>query len=359
MERRNKLVKILLLVGLVTVLLAAGLLLTSCKSDENAGQNHVTIYWNVDRLDYVAANTDGTSGRMPRGDGYYYVRLAANGEQEEYKVESYDVVNKIDLLDYCGLKFNEDGVITEVIPINDCTGGLVAPALYVSKVEGNKITANTQGTFLGVDMTFEIDEETEVYSIDGASLITGTPGQIGVDDEVVAIKDLDGTIGTVFVKGYVVPGDIYWNIHRKYNSTAKVTSRDPDALGYYNFEMAINGEVKTFRTRDYKVANAIDAWAPKCVGLEFDENGDISAKSNPDQNGCKGTFGSWYHVTNVNGNVVTAERIAAGSNQGDIMTGVLAPNCKIIDVSAVGGYSGAYTELRVAFKSSYPVEGIF
>lgn len=344
----KKLWRILLLAALVVLMGAMCLVMASCKQEQTAqGENHLDIYWNVERAQYVAANEDGTSGRFPRGDGYYYVRLAANGEQVDYPVQDYNLVNRIDMLDYFVPVFDDNGVIVDLKTVNDCTGGLLAPALYVSAVDGNKVVANTQGTFLGIDIPFEIDEETEVYTIDGTSLLTGTPGVIEADDEVIAIKDLDGTIGTVFVKGYTPPGDIYWNIYRKYNSTAKVTTRDADALGYYNFEMAINGEVKTFRTRDYKVANAIDAWGPKCVGLEFDENGDISAMTKPDQNGCKGTFGSWYHITDINGNVVTAERIAAGTDQGNIMTAPMAPNCKVVDVSAVGGYSGAYTELQV------------
>ena len=345
----NKMSKRLCLLLLAVVLILAVCLgLAACKPEETTEQeNHVSVYWNVDRESYVAGNADGTSGRYPRSDGVYYIRLAGNGEQKEYPVDSYDLVNRIDLQDCFIPVFDENGYIVDIKTVNEVTGGLVAPALYVSSVEGNKIVANTQGTFLGVNMTLELDEETEVYSIDGDSLLTGLPTTVNVDDEIVAIKDLDGTIGTVFVKPYKPVGDIYWNIHRKYNSTAKVTTRDTDALGYYVFEMALNGEVVTVRTRDYKIANSIDAQAAKCMALTFDDNGDIKTRETTSYAGVKATFGSWYHVVGINGNMVTAERIAAGTDQGNIMEGVMAPDCKIIDVSPVGGYSGAYTELRV------------
>lgn len=341
---------ILLIAGVLVLAAAVGLGLwfwLGNQEETTAEENHVTVYWNVDRADYVAANSDGTSGRYPRSDGYYYVRLAANGEQKDYMVESYNVVNKMDLQDCFCPVFDENGIIVDIRTINDSTGGLLAPALYVKSVDGSTVVGNTQGTFLGVDITFEIDEETEVYSIDGSSIITGLPTQINADDEVIVIKDLDGTIGTVYVSPYESVGDIYWNIYRKYNSTAKATTRDTDALGYYVFEMALNGEVVTLRTRDYKVANSIDAQAAKCMALTFDENGDIKTRENTAFAGVSSTFGSWYHVIGFTDTTVTAERIAAGTDQGNIMEGVLAPDCKIIDVSAVSGYSGEYTELRV------------
>ena len=333
------------------VVLCLGVVLIGCgkKDDAPAAEdnNHVRLYWNVDRMDYVAGNADGTSGRYPRGDGYYYVRLAAGGEQKDYMVEDYAVVNRMELIDCFMPIFDENGVIVDIKTVNECTGGYVAPALYVKSVDGSKVIANTQGTYLGIDMELTIDEETEIYDVGGGGILTGIIGQIEVDDEIIAIRDLDGTIGTVFVKGYTPVGDIYWNIHRMYDSTSKTTTREPDGLGYYNFELALNGEVVNVRTRDYKLASNIDAQAAKCFALTFDENGDIKTRESTSYAGIKATFGSWYHVTDIQGSKVTAERIAAGSNVGDVMEGVMSKDCKVIDVSAVGGYSGAYTDLRV------------
>ncbi len=332
--------------------LCMGILLCGCGKKEEtpaaAGENsHVQLYWNVDRMEYVAANKDGTSGRMPRGDGFYYVRLAVGGQQVDYQVEDYAVVNRMELIDYFLPVFDDRGVIVDIKTVNECTGGLLGQELYVKSVEGNKIIANTQGSFLGVEIPFEIDEETEVYSVGGGGILTGVISTIEVDDALVVIKDLDGTIGTVYVKEYVPVGDIYWNIHRMYDSTTKTTTRETDALGYYVFDMALNGEVVQVRTRDYKLANNIDAQAAKCMALTFDENGDIKTREGTAFAGTNGTFGSWYHITAVDGDMVTAERIASGKDQGNVMEAAMSKDCKIIDVSEVGGYSGAYTELRV------------
>ena len=336
----------------VIMALCVGTLLVGCKPKEAekpaaADDSHVQLYWNVDRMEYVAGNADGTSGRYPRGDGFYYVRLAAGGEQKDYQVEDYAVVNRMELIDCFVPVFDDRGVIVDIKTVDECTGGYLAPKLYVSAVDGNKITANTQGAFKGLDMPFEIDEETEVYSVGGGGILTGVPTTIELDDEVIVIKDLDGTIGTVFVNEYVPVGDIYWNLHRMYDSTTKTTTREPDGLGYYNFELALNGEVVNVRTRDYKLANNIDAQAAKCFALTFDENGDIKTRESTSFAGTGGTFGSWYHVVDIRGDTVTAERIAAGTDQGNIMEAVMSKDCKVLDVSEFGGYSGAYTELRV------------
>ena len=333
------------------VALCLGILLVGCGKKEEApaadDSNHVQLYWNVDRMEYVAGNADGTSGRYPRGDGFYYIRLAAGGEQKDYMVEDYGVVNRIELVDCFMPIFDDRGVIVDIKTVGECTGGFLAPSLYVKSVDGNTVHANTQGTFLGIDMDFTIDEETEVYDVGGGGILTGILGQIEEDDEIIVIKDLDGTIGTVFVKGYEPVGDIYWNIHRKYDSTSKTTTREADAMGYYVFELALNGEVVTARTRDYKLANNIDSVAAKCFALTFDENGDIKTREGTSYAGISATFGSWYHVTDINGSTVTAERIAAGSDQGNVMEAVMSKDCKVIDVSSLGGYSGQITELRV------------
>jgi len=353
MKKSGKKMSIRWLLCLAAILvLCLGVVLIGCgkKDGQPAAAedgNHVQLYWNVDRMDYVAGNADGTSGRYPRGDGYYYVRLAAGGEQKDYMVADYNVVNRMELIDYFMPIFDENGIIVDIKTAEECTGGYVAPALYVKSVSGNTVIANTQGTYLGVEMELTIDEETEVYDVGGGGILTGIIGQIEADDEIIAIRDLDGTIGTIFVKGFTPVGDIYWNIHRMYDSTSKTTTREPDAMGYYNFELALNGEKVTVRTRDYKLANNIDAQAAKCFALTFDENGDVKTRESTAYSGIAATFGSWYHVTDVQGDKVTAERIAAGADLGNVMEAVMSKDCKVIDVSAVGGYSGAITDLRV------------
>jgi hypothetical protein len=36
----------------------------------------LVLYWNVDRMSYVGQGMDNNSSRMPRSDGFYYIRFA-------------------------------------------------------------------------------------------------------------------------------------------------------------------------------------------------------------------------------------------------------------------------------------------
>ncbi len=342
---------ILLAVGILVLAAAIGLglwfWLGNQQEEAVDDENHLTIYWNVEQAEYVAKGGNGTSGRTRRSDGYYYICLAANGEQENYMVEDFELVNKIDLLNCFVPVFDENGIIVDVRTIDECTGGLVAPLLYVQAVDGNKITANTQGGFLGTTITLELDEETEIYNIGGGTILAGVPATLKFDDQIIAIKDKDGTIGTVYTNPHVEIGDIYYNIYRMYDSLGKVTTRERDELGLFTFEMALNGELVTVRTRDAEVANSIDSWAVKCMCLTFDDNGYAISREPTGLAGAPTAFGSWYNVTEIDNRNVTAKKLAGGSDQGTVVEGVMSSDCKIVDVSPQGGYSGAYTELRL------------
>ena len=142
--------------------------------------------------------------------------------------------------------------------------------------------------------------------------------------------------------------DIYWNLARKYNSTTKMTTRETDAAGRYEYTFAVNGEQVTYSTRDQKVANAIDSVAAKCMGLTFDEEGYISGTISTKKATGNGSFGSWFHVTDIEDNLVTAYKFSAtASDYGTTHRGYLAPDCKIYDCSGTGAYVGEPTELRL------------
>ena len=171
-EKKKGLKWILLAVGILVLAAAIGLGLWFWLGNQQGeavdGENHVTIYWNVEQAEYVAKGPNGTSSRGIRGDGYYYVRLAANGEQEDYMVEDFAVVNKIDLLNYFVPVFDENGVIVDVRTIEESTGGLVAPRLYVQAVDGNKITGAKSGKVVTVSAT--VDGKTYEKSFIGGLL---------------------------------------------------------------------------------------------------------------------------------------------------------------------------------------------
>ena len=313
---------------------------TQAKAAERA-----VLYWNVERNEYKGKGPDGDTGRMARSDGYYYIRFAVGGEQKDFAVAERTLVQKIDQLDVMGLEFDENGIVVGVKNINECTGGLVASKLFVVSVEGNTLYCNTQGMLRGQKVELTVDADTEVYDVGNTGLLCGLKGQIVVDDEIMAVRDYDGTISYIFRSGYKEPGDVYWNLDRKYDSTTGYTTREKDDAGFYVYEMALNGEVVTLRTRDMDVANAIDKKAARCTGLEFDENGMISGVTSAAAQ-CDGTtFASWAHVMEVNKEQVYAVKLS-GSSAGTEYSGTLSKNCRIINTCGIGGERGSYTTVQ-------------
>jgi hypothetical protein len=67
--------------------------------------------------------------------------------------------------------------------------------------------------------------------------------------------DLDGKPILIYVSVRTVDSPVYYNLVQKYSSATQATTRIPDADGYYVYDMAVNGGVKTVRTKDIKLAN--------------------------------------------------------------------------------------------------------
>jgi len=330
------------LLVLLTVPVFAG-----CAKDgparEQAAVEEMKIYWNVERKDYVAKGVDGTSARFPREDGRYYIRFALDGVQIDLPVEGKDLVNRIDNMDYMGLELSEDGVVVDAYKIEDFTGGLAADHYYVRKVDGTNVTVNTAGSMKGVSVELVIPEGTPMYNVGETGLLCGVPvEQLNQDDEIIAIKDTNGEIFIVFVAPYKVPGPVYWNINRMYDSTTGMTTRLADGMGYYTYDFAIDGGVTQLRTRDSAVANAIDQQAARCMALEFDEEGLIIATASYRVQTGGQTVASWYHIMEVVGDDVTAERTIGGSEQGNVVNCHLSKYSKVVYTP-----TGEYSEPKV------------
>lgn len=333
--------RVLAAVMLVLMMVSA---FAGCGKDSPAQETLVDtdtkIYWNVDRNDYVAKGMNGVTARIPRDDGMYYVRFAVDGTQIDLPVKGVELMNRIDNMEYMGLEIDESGVVVEAYQVDTFTGGLAADHYFVQKVEGTQVTVNTAGSMKGVSVELEIPEGTPMYNVAETGLLCGTPvAQLNQDDEIIAIKDTEGKIFIVFVAPYKVPGPIYWNVNRMYDSNSGMTTRTADPMGYYTYDMAIDGGVVQLRTRDPEVANAIDKQAARCMALEFDEEGLIIATGSYRTQTGGNTVASWYHIMEVAGDDVTAERTIGGSEQGNVVNCHLSKYSKVVLTT-----TGEYTE---------------
>lgn len=354
MEKQNNTKKKLLpilLIGLAVLVLAGtavGLWLGGVfDPKETEQQDSNALYWNLERDEYVAAGVDLTSGRTPRGDGLYYITMGCNGEKVELTCADKAVVNQIDMLEVMGLEFDENGAIIGVKTVEQCGYKMFSRMLFVTGVEGNVIHTNNSSTGQGVDFDLTITDETQVYNVNGGALLGYTACTPVVDDEIVVLTDSQDHISHIYVKPLAEIGDLYWNTERMYNSTTQMTTREPDDLGYYTYVFAIKGEQVTLRTRDMKVATAIDKQNAPVMTLEFDEEGLITKKTGAGLATGGGTIASWYDIIDIQGNTVTAERTLSGTKFGDVVEFQLRNDCQIYDCTDFCDMEGMVTELKV------------
>lgn len=345
MKNRNKL--LLLILVLALALLAVGCGKEEAKPAAETDGGKETLYFNLEKDEYVGAGFDYTSARTPRGDGIYYISFGANGEKLELTCADKNLVNQIDMLELMGLEFDENGQIIGVKTIEECGYKLFSRMLFVTGVEGNVIHTNNSVTGRGVDFDITLTEETEVRNVTGGALIGYQPREIQKDDELMVITDNAGVVTHVYVKPVPEIGDVYWNTERMYDSTTQMTTREPDALGYYTYVFALNGEQVTLRTRDMKVATAIDKQNAPIMTLEFDEEGLITKKTSARLATGGSTVGSWFDIIDINGNIVTAERKLSGTRFGEVVEITLRDDCRIYDCSDFADVEGVPTTLRV------------
>jgi len=332
---------------LLAVCLVLGLCLglAACKKDEPAagtGVQEVELYWNVEAKEYLG----GTLTRMAQEDGTVMMIFSKDGEQVRLPVKDYYLAVKLDLWGVAGLVFDENGVVVDALRVEECTGGYIANKCVVTEIQGTTVTCNTSGLMDGREIVFELPEGTPVWNIAGSGITVGIPWTVGVDDQIIAIANEDGSVKCVYTEAYTEPMDVYWNVNRMYDSTSKKTTRMSEAGGY-KFDLAVNGEIKTFRSREPQVAQDIDAMAAKCFGLKFDEEGYITEVVHGGSATGGGSVASWYDCIEYDGQRATFERKLSGSNMGNTYSGIMAKNVKVYDVSGNGAFVGEPTELRV------------
>ena len=322
-------------------------LFAGCKEDapavQEVAQENTQLYWNVEKFLYASVDVL----RYPREDGNYYVRLATDGQQLDVPVADSLTVDFMDTLEVMGLELDENGVVTRVLRVEEMGYTIKAEDYYVETFTETELTVNSMGTYGGLQKTFDITGAA-VFGVDTeGGILCGLPGMLQIGSKVTVVADSEGTVTHVYTEDPFEMQDIYWNTSRKYNSTNKMSTREIDAAGRFEYTFAVNGEQVTYYTRDQKVANAIDSVAAKCMGLTFDDEGYISGTVSTKKATGNSSFGSWFHVTDIDGEFVTAYKFASGSDTGTTHRGQLAPDCKIYDVSGLGAYIGEPTELRL------------
>ena len=344
-----------IVLAVIAVAVAATVLivnLTADNTDTDASANK--IYWNIDRLVYYGQGQGGASGReLSTEDGYYHVLFCVDGRPSERKIRSLTVVNKIDNNDAMGLVVDEKTRnITDIVPIDEISGGFLFRKMYVKEVKGTEITVNSSATFMGDEKTIKVKTTTPILDV---SLQAGDSAGLPVKlesiekkDQISVILNKDESIYAVYIvkRSKITP--IYWNIERKYDSKYKATTREPDADGVYHFNMAVRGQQVDVKVKDRQLASKIDSVGSRCCGLNFDDDGYAIEYVSPTK--CTGgkSVASWADVMSMDGLEFMAEKHSKTAyDNGKQFNLILDPDCEVYNVSENHKeFIGEVTELQ-------------
>ncbi|MBR3145267.1 MAG: hypothetical protein IKF53_05195 [Clostridia bacterium] len=345
----------ILAVIVVAAAITATVMLLNQNTEETGGiVSDNKIYWNIDRQWFYGKGEGGVSSRIvDQNDGYYHILLAAEGRPIERKAKTQTVVNKIDAVDAMGIQVDEKTrAIIDVTSLSDMGYSYMFKGFYVTEVKGNKITANSSASSLGKTKTIEIKSTTPIYDVSvAAQSDAGMPVRLEsleVKDQITVIMDKEKNIYAVYIikRSRIAP--VYWNIERKYDSKKISTTRTPDQDGVYSLLMAVNGEQVTVKCKDVKLVTQIDAFASKSCGLDFDEEGYVSAVYSAAKTTGGRSVASWYDVINLDDLNFVAEKHLEAADKGKQADLMMDSSCGVFNVSANHeNFIGERTTLQV------------
>ncbi len=320
------------------------------------------LFINVDRTDYIYQyGAEKTTRKPDKNDGYYHVSFVnvTQGRKVTRRVKNLKVLNQVDGNEIMGLKLDSNGVVVGVIPLEEMGETISVHRAYVTEdAKDGKVKLCTASDGDGIEYEFEIPDNIIKLDISGSSGEAGTriDGNILEGDRITVLSNKDGKANYVFVDERTVVGTLYWLKTRMWDSKLGVSTRPRDNEGYWHFELAANGKLDTYKTKDAEIASLMDKNTAQCFGLTV-EDGNIITDYFSYRTICKGgIFASYYTVTEIDGTNISVKKVSSGSNLGKTATGILTKKCYIYDVSGTPYTDyGAATELKVGDQ----IQGVY
>lgn len=293
----------------------------------------VVLYWNLNR------NTDPT----PDADGWYHFQMAVGGEIKSFKTKDETAANYAD---------NANGAVALTLSAEDPTVFVKAQsALYAEGVDATGATGAVSAVtetyaIVGANNTVQLlADGVEIYDVSGTGEFVGVATELEVGDNIArAYVDEGGYALYIYIdkkagaEPVVEPLKIYWNVDRQKDDNG--STRTPDADGWYYIDMAVDGEVKTFKTKNKKIIDYLDKGNGGATALTLDGDVIVAATSALESEGVAAA-GKAGTVKAIDGNSVTI--ISSGTEY--VVT--MAADCKVYDAVVGSATIGQYTELKV------------
>lgn len=315
----------------------------------NKRQETSKVYWRTSRS--YDSKAKGTK-RTPDENGVYTVSFYCDGETVELKFKDKALVDEVDYVsaDTChfGFAFDEEGYVADILLSN-------ISSLTLLQCENYDIQQiNEDGSYVASEMLKPtgkkgqgvIGENCAIYDLSSVAKAEGELNRrmdtLHLHDRVCIWTDTIGNPVLVYILDRRADSPAYYNPDPQYDTKAKSTTRTPNAEGYYEIQLLKAGEteLQTYYVKDVKKVNTIDKSADLCVGLKVGEGNVVEAVYDLESVFGNTQFCRGYTVTNISGITITF-KLGKSSK-----TGILAPDCKIWDVSDTGAF-GAETKLRL------------
>ena len=310
------------------------------------------IYYNTSRL--YSSQTKATA-RIPDADGYYLFNMCCEGKEVQVKTKNKDMATFIDYQNAPIVALEvKNGVVKAAYP------AIAAEKYSYKQLNTNYIgKIDKDGTIHAYYYdggkryerinTFKMAANCKVYNVSTYyQKNRGEKTTLQVDDQVQAIAtNPKGELVQIFILKRKLDAPLYWKTEQKYNATTGETTRVPDAEGWYIFDLAVNGEVKQFKTKDKAIATAVDK---ENQAFTIKTNGDVilGAYSPIVAKDIRDYTAGNFDVMALSGSKATVKRNQpTASNFGTSYDITFAKGCKFYDVSPYAANFGAPATLQV------------
>ena len=307
-----------LILGVAALLVAAAVCLVlflkpaAPQQDQTPEEPQVTytLVWNLDGKAFTENSETGLSTREPGEDGLFTLRFADAGQVKEYKTADRQLVYFIDSMDILGLVFDDSGLIVDAVQAKDAATE-IAKEFYVRTFEGGSLEVNSSMAMNGMPVTVQIGEDARIMDVRPDAPDPGASAELQTMDRVYIYGTAEGKATHVFLAERKPKAGVYIRVEKHWNAAAGCTSRTPDENGVYTVLMAHEGQQVEMKCKDKNLVNAIDSGddANQFKGLFLDEEGYITDVVTVNE-AIRGLLKcNVYHVTNIEGNTITTERL--------------------------------------------------
>lgn len=304
------------------------------------------VYYN---LDYQYNSTTKETKRLPNEEGYYVFTMAHNGKQTEVKTKSKALADKIeksmsgDLV--CVMRV-VDGVVYELYETAAAYGQSLYSGWRVSAINGDGTYTVMNAS--GGEKVLKMADDCIIYNT--STVYDSHRGEriysLQVGDMVTSLADYKSNVKMIYVR-YRAVDKMYANPMPMYDAANKTTLREPDADGWYWFDLSQEGVMKRFKTNDVAIATLVDSYQKNPFGLRIKDDVILNVVA---ANWVRGVYKAGvtaWDVTSVKGNSASIKFNKPGySTTGDTKNIYVGGNVKVYDISPTAEVFGQPVKLK-------------